>query len=256
MRGLIFVFALCAAPAAFADEPAFITGRPGQTESPISTPKGYLQIESELASFTRNRDSGVKTSQTRLASTAFRYGIADGADVELIVSPYVRAAEKGGGVSTSDSGFGDVTLRARRTFVGQDGDGPSFALIGFVTAPTAKDGLGAAKMEAGLIATGVAPLSKTASLSLTLGAARVHDDGVCQGDVYGGANVSFALTDKAGIYIEAFADKAALSETAATFDFGATYLLTPTTQLDAGVNLGLNDAADDVNVFVGWSHRF
>jgi hypothetical protein len=255
MRGLIFVVTLCAAPAAFADEPAFVTGRPGQTESPISTPKGYFQVESQLVGYTHNKDSGVKTSETQIASTDFRYGIADGADVELIVSPYVRATEKVGGASTSDSGFGDVTLRARRTFMGQNGDGPSVALIGFVTAPTAEDGLGADKTEAGLIATGVTPLSKTASLTLTLGAARVHD-GVYQGDIYGGANVSFALNDKAGLYVEAFADKAALSELAATFDFGGAYLLTPTTQLDAGVNLGLSDAADDVSAFVGWSHRF
>lgn len=255
MKRIVFLIALLAAPCAWAETPAFVTGRPGATESPISTPKGYLQIESELGSFTRDRQSGVKTSETRVAGTAFRYGIADGADVEMIASPYVRdRVEDASGRETS-TGFGDVTLRARRTFYGQDGEGPALALIGFVTLPTGKNGLGADKVEGGLIATGVEPLSQSASLTLTLGAAAIHD-GVYLGDVYGGANVSFALTEKAGLYVEAFADKTVRSDVAATFDLGGTYLIDEVTQLDGGVNLGVTRAADDVSVFAGWSHRF
>jgi hypothetical protein len=248
MRHFVFVLSLLAVPCAFADEPAFVTGRPGLTESPISVPKGYFQVESELGAYVRDKASGVRTTETRALATDFRYGIADGADVEMVVSPYVRATGAGGGI-------GDVTLRARRTFVGEDGDGPSFALIGFVTLPTAKDGLGADKTEGGVIATGVAPLSDAVSLTLTLGAARIHDE-VYQGDVYAGANLSFAVTDKAGFYVEAFADKAARSDFAASFDLGGTYLIGAASQLDAGVNLGLNDAASDIEVFAGWSHRF
>lgn len=255
MKQIVFLIALLAAPCAWAEAPAFVTGRPGATESPISTPKGYLQVESELGAYTRDRESGVRASETRAASTAFRYGIADGADVELVVSPYVRASVEDSAGSQTASGFGDVTLRARRTFFGQDGEGPALALIGFVTMPTAKSGLGADKVEGGLIATGVEPLSQSASLTLTLGAASIHD-GVYQGDLYGGANVSFALTEKAGLYVEAFADKAAHAKLAATFDLGATYLVDAVTQLDCGVNLGLARAADDVSVFAGWSHRF
>ena len=42
----------------------------------------------------------------------------------------------------------------------------------------------------------------------------------------------------------------------AVMQIGATYLLTPTTQLDAGGELGLSRSADDYRVFLGWSHRF
>lgn len=241
--------------AAFAEEPAFVTGRPGQTETPIAVPKGYLQIETEIVGYARDKAAGTTSTETSLASTAFRYGIADGADVELVVPPYVRAHESGLGARDTMDGFGDVTLRARRTFFGEQGDGPAFALIGFVTLPTARDGLGADKVEGGVIATGVAPLSNKASLTLTLGAADVHD-GKYEGDVYGGANVSFALTDAFGVYVEAFADKTAHDEAAATMDVGTTWLLGSTTQLDAGANFGVTDAADDLALFAGWSHRF
>ena len=41
-----------------------------------------------------------------------------------------------------------------------------------------------------------------------------------------------------------------------TFDVGGTLAVGPTSQLDAGVNLGITGAADNANVFVGWAHRF
>jgi hypothetical protein len=42
----------------------------------------------------------------------------------------------------------------------------------------------------------------------------------------------------------------------ATFDCGMTYRLTRDVQLDAGANIGLTKAADDVNPFVGLSVRY
>ena len=42
----------------------------------------------------------------------------------------------------------------------------------------------------------------------------------------------------------------------ATFDLGFTYPVTRDIQLDAGVNIGLTDAADNVNPFIGLSLRY
>ena len=41
-----------------------------------------------------------------------------------------------------------------------------------------------------------------------------------------------------------------------TVDFGLTYKLRSNVQLDAGVNIGVTRAADDLNSFVGLSVRF
>jgi hypothetical protein len=41
-----------------------------------------------------------------------------------------------------------------------------------------------------------------------------------------------------------------------TADLGFTYLLTENVQLDCGCNIGITDAADDINVFSGISIRF
>jgi hypothetical protein len=42
----------------------------------------------------------------------------------------------------------------------------------------------------------------------------------------------------------------------ATADAGLTYGPTPNVQLDLGANVGLTDAADDLNLFTGISARF
>jgi hypothetical protein len=42
----------------------------------------------------------------------------------------------------------------------------------------------------------------------------------------------------------------------ATFDVGLTYKLSRNVQLDAGANIGLTEAAQDLNPFIGLSMRF
>ena len=41
-----------------------------------------------------------------------------------------------------------------------------------------------------------------------------------------------------------------------TGDLGVTYAMGEDSQIDAGINLGLNDTADDAAIFVGLSRRF
>jgi hypothetical protein len=58
--------------------------------------------------------------------------------------------------------------------------------------------------------------------------------------------------------VEAFVERSTESgaETVVTIDGGFTYAVTENLQLDAGANVGLTQAADDLNVFVGMSQRF
>lgn len=66
------------------------------------------------------------------------------------------------------------------------------------------------------------------------------------------------MTDKFSTYVEIFTDftTESDSELVATFDTGVTYLIAENLQLDAGVNIGLTQASDDFNPFVGFSVRF
>lgn len=236
----------CAAPA-HAQTPDFVPGRPGATESAIATPQGRWQIESELASYTRDDDSDSE-SWSALATT-LRYGVARGWDVEAVVAPFTRV-ESGG---ESVEGFGDITLRARRTFAGLEG-GPSFGLIGYVTLPTAEDDLGAEEVEGGLIAAGSFDLTDAWELTWTGGLGAVSNGDDYDAQSFGGFAFGRGLGARGGMYFELFAEHLD-DETAASFNVGATYLIGPETQIDAGVDFGFTDAADDARVFIGWAHR-
>lgn len=237
-------FAALAAPA-FADD--FVPGRPGNTESPISAPAGRWQVETEIGSTAHG--SGSK-SWSALQSD-IRYGIADGWDTEAIFSPYVGEDADG----DRESGFGDTTLRLRHTFMEQEGNGPAFALIGFVTLPTATNHQGDGAVEGGLIGTGTFSLRDHDGVTYTAGAGTVSDHGAYKSDVFGGVNLTHQFTDKIAAYGELFADSSE-GQTASTFDVGATYLCDDHTQLDAGVDLGVTRAADDARFFLGWAHLF
>jgi hypothetical protein len=238
--------AFCAlASPALADD--FVPGRPGNTESPISVPAGRWQIESELGSYAR----GAGAKGWSALQTDIRYGLAPGWDAEAIVAPYVGEEVNG----DRAEGFGDTTLRLRHTFSGQDGNGPAFALIGFVTLPTGTNGQSDGAVEGGLIGTGTFSLTGSDGVTYTAGAAAVSAGGAYTSDVFGGVNLTHQFTDTLAAYAELFADHSQ-GETACTFDIGGTFLSDAHTQWDAGVDIGVSRAADDARVFLGWAHLF
>jgi hypothetical protein len=211
-------------------------------------PAGRWQVETEIGSYSLGHGDDRSWSA---AQTDIRYGLAPGWDTEVIVSPLV-GQDSGG---DSESGFGDTTIRVRHTFTGQDGNGPAFALIGFVTLPTGTNGQSDGGVEGGLIATGTFSLSDKDGVTYTAGAAQIRDDGEYTSDVFGGVNLTHQFTDKLAAYAELFADHSE-GETAGTFDIGGTFLADEHTQWDAGVDLGITDAADHARFFVGWAHLF
>jgi len=235
------VLAAFATPA-LADD--FTPGRPGNTESPISVPTGRWQVETEIGGYALGH--GGDRSWSALQSD-IRYGLAPGWDAEAIMAPYV-------GDDASGEGFGDTTLRLRHTFTGEDGDGPAFALIGFVTLPTGVNGQSDGAVEGGLIGTGTFSLTSNDGVTYTAGAAAVSDNGEYTSDIFGGVNLSHQFTDTLAAYAELFADRTQ-GETAGTFDIGGTYLSDADTQWDAGVDLGITHA-DNARFFLGWSHLF
>jgi hypothetical protein len=227
----------------------FTPGRPGATESPIAVPRGHWQVETEIASFAHDDDSDTDTIGA--FETTFRYGVAPGWDAELIVSPYTHV-DAGG---EDDSGAGDLTLRLRKTFAGLDG-GPSFGLIGYVTLPTGEDGFGAEDVEGGLDAAGGFNLSDTWALTWTAGVGAVSaDEDEYDTAVSGGVAFGHGLSARLGYYVEAFAEHVD-DDTAATANFGVTYLWDAVTQIDANIDIGVTDAADDARLSIGWAHLF
>jgi Putative MetA-pathway of phenol degradation len=70
------------------------------------------------------------------------------------------------------------------------------------------------------------------------------------------ATVGTDLTDELGGYAEIWNASASGERSQTTLDFGVTYAYDENTQFDMGLNIGVSDAADDLNPFLGISQRF
>lgn len=229
------------------------TDRPDATESPFTIDAGHAQLELDLANFTRNHLDGTRTTTWGVAPFNLRLGLLNNLEAGLFVAPYGRVAETPrGGPRTSRAGFGDVTLRAKINFWGNDGGENAFGVIGDVTLPTAVNGLGN-DYAAGTLTFPVA-------LELAGGwEAGAMTQVACQRGTRSrwsnSVTVGHALARAVSGYVE-LTSSAGEGAHVATFDTGVAWKLDANTQLDCGVNLGLSRSADDLSVFAGMSRRF
>jgi len=238
------------------------TDRPDKTESPYTVDAGHLQIELDFATYTRDREGGLRSESLGVTPINLKLGLTPSTDIQLVLEPYVRQTVTDRIARTRDrtNGVGDVTVRLKHNLFGNDGGPAALALMPFVKLPTASKALGNGAAEFGLIV----PLALTLSDRIGLGLMTEIDlneesDGRGYAPSFvNSATVSFDLTDKLGLYTELFTERSTEggARWVVTGDVGLTYALSPNIQLDTGINLGLTRAADDLNIFVGLSRRF
>ena len=254
MRWLMPAALLTACPAA-AQEREFSTDRPDRTESPFTVPAGSAQIELDLATYTRDRSGGTLTESVSVAPINLKFGVADNADLQVVLSPYVRQRQASGRAVRTIDGIGDVTIRFKRNLIGNDGGTVALGIMPFVTLPTAREGLGAGFVEGGVIL----PVSVGLTKTLSLGAMSEVDLTREDRDHYAAAFVNsaalgVALSDRIGVYSELYTERN--RNWIVTGDLGLTIRTDDVTQFDVGANIGLNRAADDLTVFAGFARRF
>jgi hypothetical protein len=129
------------------------TERPGATDSPLTVDPGHVQVESDVAAWSRAvADDGGAQTTWHLGTTNVRVGLFPRVDVQVIVQPLaVRTAPTpNAGASTVAVGAGDLTVRLKANLLGDRGGRVALALIPFVSRPTATAGLGSPRAEPGL----------------------------------------------------------------------------------------------------------
>lgn len=244
-----------------ADDDPICADRPGLSTPACTVPKGMVQIETGLADWSRDEDSGLTAEALTLGATAVKYGLTDRFHVEIDIAPYNRATLSGGGMSASVSGFGDIGLAAKYRLTG-DGSPVEVALFPFVKLPTAAHEIGNGKLEGGLIVpVGYAIPNSPFSLALS-----PELDVNADPD---GSGHHLAMTQVAGLGASLSDRFSASIEIAGSWEFlpqttlrqyvlgtSAALLASHAVQLDAGVNFGLNRAAADVELYSGFAVRF
>lgn len=218
--------------------------RPDTTESPITVDAGAWVVEASY--FDWRRDGGDDTYT--VMATNVKVGLTDRVDLQTVFDAYTWD-------DAGAEGFSDVTLRLKYNVWGNDGGKTAFALFPFVKIPT-DTAISNGEVEGGLILPFSTDLAEGIGLGLMAEFDAVHD-GVDDFDIefVHSAVLGFDVTDRLGLFTE-YVGVAGPGNYEAYFSSGVTFSVTVDLVFDTGVQVGLNDAAEDIGVFGGFTKRF
>lgn len=239
----------------------FITDRPDRTESPYSVDAGHFQMETDLAVYTQDgAKDGTVTRTLTLNLMNLKVGLTRHSDLQLVVPTFVIKHSEGPSGTSSRSGYGDTTVRLKYNIFGNDGGPTALGVMPYVTIPTAGKGLGADHTEGGIIVPFALELVDDWNAGFMMQADfrrdeladRYHVEWISSLTI--GHDLPFGFEFYTEFYSQSSAEAGA--EWVATFDAGLVRPIGEHLRLDAGVNIGVTEAADDWNPFIGFSLRF
>jgi hypothetical protein len=211
----------------------------------------------DFANHTRDNEDGNRVTEWEAAPFNLRFGVSANFEAGFFVVPFRAETETpSGGMRSRRSGIGDITLRAKWNFRGNDGGDSAWGLIADLKLPTAADGMSNKKLEGAI----------TFPVAFTIGAGWEGAAMTSLEAVYTEAGEYRAvwsntitaghdLTDNLGGFVELTSSTGDGSHVA-TFNCGLTRRFGPHVQFDAGLNVGLSRAAADLTIFTGLSRRF
>jgi len=222
--------------------------RPDTTESPVTVDAGVWVVEASYLDW--RRDGGDDTYT--VMATNLKVGLTDRIDLQTVFDAYTREDPATG---AGADGFSDVTLRLKYNVWGNDGGKTAFAIFPFIKIPTGTE-LSNGEVEGGLILPLSIDLTEGIGLGLMAEIDAVHD-GVDDHDLefVHSAVLGFDLTERLGLFTE-YVGVSGPSPYQAYASTGLTFSITDDFVLDTGVQIGLNDAAEDIGVFGGFTRRF
>jgi len=223
------------------------TDRPDVTESPNTVDRGHFQMEADLARVTR--DEGL--TSYGFAHTNLKLGLAHFWDVQVVVESLVGLE----GPESTNWGFGDVTLRTKLNLFGND-EGPALALMPWTKFPTSGS-RGNEKVEGGLVIPFGFDLPAGFECGLMVEGDWMADeaDDDYHFELLTSAALGHAIVGPLGAFVEGFGVYS--TEPGATYALSAalgfTYDIDGWLQPDAGLAIGLTEAAEDYSAFAGLS---
>lgn len=253
MRLRLAALALLAASAAQADP--ICPDRPGKGTSPCTVAAGHAQVELGLFDEATTRRNGVTTDTGNAGAMLAKLGVSGSVDLEAGIAAWQFQRVHDATGTAWAQGMGDLTLHAKW----QPGSF-AFVLDPYIKLPTAGGGTGNGHVEGGLVAPFSIDLGHDWSFAMTPEAdvllnasgSGYHAQLV---DVAGFGKAFGPLTLGAEVWTSQNLDPAG-SVAQYSADADAALLIGDNTQLDCGVNLGLNRATPDAEFYLGVSERF
>lgn len=241
-------------------ETPICTDRPTKANAVCTVPVGKWQLESSAASWSRTEADGAETKVLTLGSSVVKIGLSDRSDLQVGFTPYVHSETRAGGIISTASGAGDLTVRYKHRLT-PDEARVQVALIPFAKLPTADGDIGNGKVEGGL----AVPISISTGgpVSVVLGP---EVDLLADADGEGRhlalvnlVNVSAPVAKGLTLYGELWTMTnfdPADNVTQASANAALAWLASDRVQLDMGANVGLTRHTADLELYAGASVRF
>lgn len=235
--------------------------RPGITDNPFTVDAGHVQLELDAFRLINTRESqNPRERELHLGYSIVKVGLSRRTDVHIELPLHnvvkIRPADTREW-QERHAGFGDITLRLKHNFLGDEQDG-SFAMaaIGYVRLATG-GAVGSGAPEYGLVLPTDIELSDKANLEIQLQADLLYDRDAARRYVrlLPGAALEYDFTEKFGIVSEAVAQWNTLERRWQTsLNLAPILKLTEDLQLDAGTHVPLNSRTEQ-HYFVGVTVR-
>lgn len=233
------------------------TDRPDVTESAYTLDAGHFQVESDLLKLVRNKSNGVTNNTNYYNLINLKAGLTNSTDLQLLVESYVKNEVKDPLLTSSQSGFGNLTVRVKQNIWGNTSGKSALALMPYLAIPTARfeDNK---KLSGGLII----PFALELKNGWNFGSQAAVDfekpdpNSNYQTSLLTSFTFGKGLTSKLDGFVESYNTFAFADDKIELFlDGGLVYSLTDNFKLDAGINYGVTKSSDKV-YFIGFSFRY
>ena len=243
---------------------SFCTDRPTKSNLPCTVDAGTFQYESDLFNWAYSHSDGVTVNTYLFTNPTLKLGLTNRVDLELNMAPVETVTTKSALGRQSQTGVGDLFVRAKVNLVGPEGGDFQAAIIPYVKIPTADPGIGNKAVEGGMIV----PISFALPLDFTLlfdpeiDILRNGGNDGRHANFQNLVNLSRALSSTVTGYIELWGqadDDPGNATKQASLDVAVSWVAwsnLPNLQLDVGSNIGLTSATPKIQVYIGISQRF
>lgn len=240
----------------------FCVDRPGLGTPACTIDAQHVAVELGLVDWSVDRSAGGRTDSIALSDILIRYGLSNSLEAQIGWQGLgvVRQRKSSGAVDHS-TGTGDVRIALRQSLINPDGSGLSLAVMPFFTIPIGRSGIGENDWSAGVLLPVSFELSDELQVAFTGEIEHAADEqGSSHHLAYGGTvGIEAPLTDDLSGTFELAAkrnDERSQPSTQFLTGASAAWLISPSFQLDAGINLGLNRSTSDLELYVGLAKRF
>jgi hypothetical protein len=241
----------------------FMPDRPSVTDGPYTVDPGHWLLEVGIFEYTRDRYNSERVRLDEFASgdTNVRLGLTSYAEVDVLFTAYssILTTSKETGTEQRQSGFSDLTLRSKISAFGDDGGPFAIGLIPFVTFPSGANGIGNRGFAGGVGFPAQFNLPSDFQLGIESTIQTIHEPGGgSHFDYLNSVSLGHSITKKLSTYVELATDISTMAHSSwiGTIDTALLYQPTKNWQLDAGVNIGVTKAANDLFTFIGASWRY